>query len=568
MGKYKTIIGSAISGNVGSMNFRRRGSTTVVAVRSYANSSKGDGATDIQRRHRSRMANVVSFFRAIKPTQPNAWQYGNAGATPYNRFFSANLASSPIFLTNEESRLRSCVIASYSVSSGSLMPLAQNCVDGIFHSGVVVSAGLDLETCTLGEFSASVIANSNDWLDGDKLYMCFLDQRMKRIGGHDFPAVLTKFFSVALDTTSSRPFAALANYSALGLAISEDGELICSTVHDAAFGIHSRIVAGELLASPQQVVVRSFEEPIYLRYSSSEQEERAMRSYGYQEPVLLTPYSDHIKTPHVVAIINYILLNGEPLTEGFVLEEDGTLVINGSNLGQGRVRVEIDSQPLTPTTETESELSFEIVEDGVYHIIVNELQFVSFSKTSPLVSIIQCIDYNSWSELSQDGITITPLEDGSITVSGVALNAIDYILSRNYTTIIGHIYMLWLKNQVQGLFAYNRNRSTLSTEILNPAIGQINYASSARLYVGKNVSFNNIIVTPQLIDLTETFGSGNEPATPQEFAERLGYASPEDLPYFPYNPGVAAASARRIPMGDADPLDFVEQTPDFPSEIE
>ncbi len=40
-----------------------------------------------------------------------------------------------------------------------------------------------------------------------------------------------------------------------------------------------------------------------------------------------------------------------------------------------------------------------------------------------------------------------------------------------------------------------------------------------------------------IIDLTLMFGSGNEPATVGEFAQRLGYDSIEDVPYIPYNPG-------------------------------
>lgn len=378
MGKYKTIISSSISGNVGSMNFRRRGSTTVVAVRSFANSSKGDGASDIQRRHRSRMANVVSFFRAIKPTQPNAWQYGNAGASSYNRFFSVNLASSPIFLTIEEARLRSCVIAPYIVSSGSLRPLAQSCVDGIFHSGVVVSAGLDLDSCTLGEFSASIIANNYGWQNGDKFYMCCLDQSMKLVGGRDFPAVLTKFFSVILDTTSSRLFSSLANYSALELALADDGELICSSMHDAAFGIHSRIVAGDLLSSPQRVVMRSFEEPTYLLYSSSVQEERAMKSYGYQEPVLLTPNSEVMPPIRPQAIISSILFNEDIVSAGAVYEDEGILTILGENLSDDTLKVLKDDERLPLSYISPTQMVVSLTETAEYKIYANDVMIISF----------------------------------------------------------------------------------------------------------------------------------------------------------------------------------------------
>lgn len=59
------------------------------------------------------------------------------------------------------------------------------------------------------------------------------------------------------------------------------------------------------------------------------------------------------------------------------------------------------------------------------------------------------------------------------------------------------------------------------------------------------VSLNDCIVTLeniQLIDLTQMFGSGNEPSTPEDFAKRLGYSSIDDVPYIPYNEGEIVSS--------------------------
>lgn len=43
------------------------------------------------------------------------------------------------------------------------------------------------------------------------------------------------------------------------------------------------------------------------------------------------------------------------------------------------------------------------------------------------------------------------------------------------------------------------------------------------------------IKTFQVIDLTETFGEGNEPLTVKDVCRLLGYASIEELPVYPYN---------------------------------
>lgn len=60
-----------------------------------------------------------------------------------------------------------------------------------------------------------------------------------------------------------------------------------------------------------------------------------------------------------------------------------------------------------------------------------------------------------------------------------------------------------------------------------------------------NVSCNDCIISlekVQVIDLTQMFGSGNEPATPDDFAKRLGYDSIDDVPYIPYNEGEIVSS--------------------------
>ena len=45
-----------------------------------------------------------------------------------------------------------------------------------------------------------------------------------------------------------------------------------------------------------------------------------------------------------------------------------------------------------------------------------------------------------------------------------------------------------------------------------------------------------------IIDLTQMFGRGNEPTTPDDFAKRLGYSSINDVPYIPYNEGEIVSS--------------------------
>lgn len=66
----------------------------------------------------------------------------------------------------------------------------------------------------------------------------------------------------------------------------------------------------------------------------------------------------------------------------------------------------------------------------------------------------------------------------------------------------------------------------------------------------------------QSINLTQMFGSGNEPATPEEFAARLGYASVADIPYIPYNEGTIVdmtATGIRTAGTDDDGLAWTQE---------
>lgn len=64
------------------------------------------------------------------------------------------------------------------------------------------------------------------------------------------------------------------------------------------------------------------------------------------------------------------------------------------------------------------------------------------------------------------------------------------------------------------------------------------YINSADPTVVDGLKLSNIM----LFDLTQMFGSGNEPTTPDDFAKRLGYDSIDDVPYIPYNEGEIVSS--------------------------
>ena len=124
------------------------------------------------------------------------------------------------------------------------------------------------------------------------------------------------------------------------------------------------------------------------------------------------------------------------------------------------------------------------------------------------------------------------------------------------TLPIGHIYfyrMLYTrlsKREDVGEFEPTRSAVILDEYTYNyfsPELGKETIVCNVvKGTFGKCVvSLNDCVVTIeniQLIDLTQMFGSGNEPATPEDFAKRLGYSSINDVPYIPYNEGEIVSS--------------------------
>lgn len=124
------------------------------------------------------------------------------------------------------------------------------------------------------------------------------------------------------------------------------------------------------------------------------------------------------------------------------------------------------------------------------------------------------------------------------------------------TLPVGHIFfyrMLYTrisKREDVGEFEPKRSVVVLDNHTYNyfsPELGKKTIVCNVvKGTLGKcAVSLNDCIVTlenMQLINLTQMFGSGNEPSTPDEFAKRLGYSSIDDVPYIPYNEGEIVSS--------------------------
>lgn len=418
MGILKNIVNAKISGNVGSMNFRKRGSKVVVAERSYANSSKGNGASYKQRLHRIRIANVSSVFRSIAAIEARAWQYKGENQSDANMFFAKNLANSPVFLTAEQAKNGAAVIAPYVVSEGTLPSLAQSFDADTFHSGIKVPADWIIGQNTVGALSMAIIANNEGVQNGDKFTFAKIEQTTSDINGKTFPMLNVTYFELTLDVNSVLSVTTLPNYALMNFAVGENNEIICSNGGNAAFAIHSRLLSSKLYTSTQMVSMNPVQR-IFEDFTSEAQKARAMDSYGYKPDVLLTP--DMVDDlAQIVASVKSVTYNSQPLASGASIEPLQKLIITGTKLNRTNCYVANAGVVLVPQVDTETKQEFTISRAGTLTIVVNGSAYLTCNveeKVDEQVITSIIFDGVTYNE-PQSNLTIAKGKSVSITVMG------------------------------------------------------------------------------------------------------------------------------------------------------
>lgn len=139
-----------------------------------------------------------------------------------------------------------------------------------------------------------------------------------------------------------------------------------------------------------------------------------------------------------------------------------------------------------------------------------------------------------------NGVTFTNNGDGTITVNGTATanSTFNLIYKANSLTIIDHKYLLigcpeGGNTSSTYFLRYDSDGGTAAFDIGSGVI--FTRTNEKYAYINMRIlasyTANNLTFKPQLFDLTEMYGAGNEPTTVAEFREKF----PDDLyPYSPY----------------------------------
>ena len=137
-----------------------------------------------------------------------------------------------------------------------------------------------------------------------------------------------------------------------------------------------------------------------------------------------------------------------------------------------------------------------------------------------------------------NGITFTNNGDGSYTANGTLSSYLSYLVVAQVSNlIVGHKYYSPKASYVSGVYVEtkiltnNANFIYITDNIHEWVENETVLYITLVTDVGQNSRVENVILKPQLFDLTEMYGVGNEPTTVAEFKQKF----PNELyPYQPY----------------------------------
>lgn len=168
-------------------------------------------------------------------------------------------------------------------------------------------------------------------------------------------------------------------------------------------------------------------------------------------------------------------------------------------------------------------------------LIINNGSLTSYKKLLKVSDVCQLLDKSKYpATMTMNGVTYTNNGDGTINVKGTrgATGDSYYRITWTQNIIKEHVYCLlgviknsgvmqYLMSAGGGIMLYDRGSGDIGTNLINRRELIINLPANTTV---------DTIVKPQLFDLTEMFGSGNEPKTVAEFKAKF----PDEL--YPYSP--------------------------------
>lgn len=248
--------------------------------------------TPAQMVQRVKLASLVNFYRSMRQwAKVGAFSNKKQTWSDYNAFVSANITTTPAFLTKQQAQAGCSVVAPYIISRG-VLPRAITTFrenSSVFVSNIYIGNVESFDDLTLGEMSAAIIANNNGINNGDQISIISVIQRTTEAG----PYVIQRAYEFTLNTGSSTPFDDVLSGDILSYVAVEGSNL--ALTHPAeennmgcAF-IISRKQGGKILTGDAQLALTTTATNFLAGYRSVTQLNAAIASYGTGDSNFLDP---------------------------------------------------------------------------------------------------------------------------------------------------------------------------------------------------------------------------------------------------------------------------------------
>lgn len=362
MAKVRIPINPLQVGRVGAYTmYVREGEQIVRQRKNSSNYGESASRTLAQTTRRARWGNLVNSFKAMKFWQPKAWEGLKPGVTDYNAFMSANINSTPIYLTKDMVANGCAVMDNFVLSKGSLVPIdgGWDSADNAFTTTIVTTAAVSATT-TVGLFSADIINNNAGFVDGDNIaYIRFYQQFDDR----GYPYLRSVYEELTLDLASTALVSTKGIYPLISPQTPANLFLLIPAMNgwDAvgAIAIHTRKGSG-LQVSTQQMVVTN---TTYIdAFSSESARTAAIDSYGVDADVPLEPSFES-------AAFESVTINGSPYgVDGLSYNGSVTLRVSGRNV-QASAQLLRDGNTVTPSQSSAGSVEWSVSDIGSYRLM-------------------------------------------------------------------------------------------------------------------------------------------------------------------------------------------------------
>lgn len=265
-----------------------------VARQARNNSNYGEGASRsmAQQLRRIKWSNLVNFYKACRDWMPMAFENKKRNQSDYNKFMSVNINSSKVALTRDQALNGCAVVEPILVSQGSLTPIDQYFSQNrSIHLTNIELSVTTLASTPIAQLTQDIVTHNPSFQAGDNIALVLFSNGADE---RNYPYVRSTYYEFTLDPTSAELFSTLP-ISSLVSKDNNEGVLAMTVsaipMYMGAVFIHTRRASNLLLTSTQSPVL--YRTDFIDIFSSEEQVEKALASYGVSRKVPLdpTPYN-------------------------------------------------------------------------------------------------------------------------------------------------------------------------------------------------------------------------------------------------------------------------------------